>query len=547
MGFYDRMQQRLSGGNTFADRMAQRLEQSESPQVGVTLEGLDAERAAEEQRADAARFKPWSGPAQIPLEQTSQAGDPQWSGGSNASDAAFAAAGGVMTGLGMNPRDTLGDQAGGRVQLAHERRPWVSGGAQVVGEAVTQALLGLGPIAGGALSGFGNTEGSLNDKATGTVLGGAFGKIGNVAVGKLSSLLGRGAAAAEREAMNQGLMHSGATRGDLKRLDDLGGREKFAEGAQRLGLTGRPGKVMDRATAVDKAANAERAAIEQAADVDALAVDPAAVRGNMVGRVAAQFPGITPAHNAANVAAGYVDNIAPEPGAGAPWRQLDKQRQYWGEKANFASGTPENQVRQQMHGAVNEELGDALSLQTPGAGDRWRQLGRDQQVAKELGSIATAGADRAREWGVGDALAVGGGGALGALLGGYSSIPAAAATLAAKRGLQSNQHLLMQGGSKLGSLLARGGQGFADNVAQPALGSLGGQLGAAANPRLDQSALDMLRAGGQDLGPYKSQFAEAAGSPEPGAVSALVAELIQTDPVFRTQVLPQLRRIAGGP
>jgi len=63
---------------------------------------------------------------------------------------------------------------------------------------------------------------------------------------------------------------------------------------------------------------------------------------------------------------------------------------------------------------------------------------------------------------------------------------------------------------------------------------------------LTEAALDAMRNDPQALGPYLQQIAQAAGSREPDAVSALITRLSRTDPNFRTQVLPALRARTGG-
>lgn len=60
---------------------------------------------------------------------------------------------------------------------------------------------------------------------------------------------------------------------------------------------------------------------------------------------------------------------------------------------------------------------------------------------------------------------------------------------------------------------------------------------------LPQVALDVLYGGNQQaLGPYASDFAQAAVSRDPNAVGALISRLTQTDPQFRQTVLPELQR-----
>jgi hypothetical protein len=439
---------------------------------------------------------------------------PEGSWKDTATDAAGAWANGVFQGVGINPAEVLdatggqelGDRLRMKLQTGRQASPYAAGLGDFTGELTSQVASGLGPLAGGALSGWGNTEGDLATKATGAAVGGAMGKAGGMLTGKLSSLLREGSEAAGRSAMNKGLEQSGAEAADLRRLDQLGGREYFAEGAQRLGLTGRPGKVLTKAEKLAQQLEEQRAGLVGDAPPD---IDPRALGASVRG-AADRYPGITPVANAADNAAGYVDNI--DRGGRAGWDDVNAQRKYWGDKTNFASGTPEANMRKGVYGAYNDEMGDALSLRDAGAGDAWRQAGRDEQIAIELGDIASKGVDRAR----GREFSLTGTPAR--LLGDMVNGPGPAKLSAALQG----------GGSKLAG-------------AFPA-GVAGGNAGAATADQV----LDALQNSPQLLGRYTDQFAQAAGSPSPGAVSALIERLTMTDPDFRTQVLPQLSRPSGG-
>jgi hypothetical protein len=503
MGFYERAQQRLRAGS--------------QPQVGATLEGLDAEAAAAEQRG----FKPWTGPQQIPLEQTSEAGEARWGASADPNstllergieggrDALYSGAHGMFTGLGVNPSEFSPSIAASH-QMARERSPYAAPVGNIGGEMLSQGVAGVGPVVGGALSGFGNTEGDLEQKARGAVVGGTLGKVGSTLTNKLGALLGRRAANAEREAMERGLIQSGAQRADLKRLDELGGREYFAEGAKRLGLTGRPGRVNNKARELTEGIEAQRAEIvgDMPPDIDPRALG-ASVRG-----AAQRYPGITPVANAADRMALDAEGLAARGGA-APWQKVNGQRQYYGDKTNFASGTPEANVRKDVYRAFNDEMGDALSLQNPGSGDKWRQLGNDEQIAIELGDIAGGAVDRARTRDFSFT------GAAARALGGIANGP---------------------GPAKLSALTQRAGQGLANAFpVGAASGNAAGMIEERADKQVTERALDALHGNQQLLGTYASRIAEAAASPEPGAVNALIVKLIQTDPDFRTQVLPRLR------
>jgi hypothetical protein len=167
------------GGPSFDDELA--ALGGGTPQVGVTLEGLDTDRAAAEQSA----FKPWSGPAQIPATPSSSAGQAMW-GTQNDPNAdwldklAEGTGDGIQRGAmaatmgwgdelaGAMPEwagggDATRDAIRNRVQLAKERSPTASVVGDVAGAAVPAIATGLAsggamaalPLAGRVAGGFG--------------------------------------------------------------------------------------------------------------------------------------------------------------------------------------------------------------------------------------------------------------------------------------------------------------------------------------------------------------------------------------------------------
>jgi hypothetical protein len=205
-------------------------------------------------------------------------------------------------------------------------------------------------------------------------------------------------------------------------------------------------------------------------------------------------------------------------------------RDYWGREANFQSGTARNNLRKGIHGAINDEMDEAMSLANPGMGDAWRQSGRDLESGIALEEAARKSANAARVAGNNSSANASMFGTAKKAL--YDSWAPGAKE--AGYGMASGA---AQRGSQLGSLLQR----------TPS--TTAGVFGSSATPeppKLDQAALDALYGGGSELGQYKSQFAEAAGSPNPGAVQDLITRLTLTDPQFRTQLLPLLSRRAGG-
>lgn len=473
-------------------------------------------------------FQPFTGPEQIPLEETSSAGEPRWGASANPDsgwlergreglgDAMYSGAHGVFTGLGMNPSE-LSPRIAARQLLGQERSPYASAAGGFGGELAVQAASGVGPVLGGALSGIGNTQGELEDKAVGAAVGGTLGKVGDVAMGGLSKALGLGSQAAAREGLNRGLTQSGAETADLRRLDELGGREYFAEGQKRLGLRGKPQKVLSKAEQKVADLEAQRAEIVGSEGPD---VDASALYSSVAG-ASQRYPGISPVRNATEKMAGDVYNISQPRGAieAAPWDKVNAQRQYYGDKTNFASGTPEANVRKSIYGAYNDEMGDALSLRDPGAGDAWRQAGRDEQIAIEMGDIASKGVDRARNRDFS-----------------FTGTPARMLKDAVSGpGPKELQAGLLSGAS----MGARGMQ----EMSGPASGQFASAMAersGAGNPDTAEQALTLLQSNPRALGGFASKFAEAAASPTRDAVTALIAKLTLTDQDFRTRILPQL-------
>lgn len=103
---------------------------------------------------------------------------------------------------------------------------------------------------------------------------------------------------------------------------------------------------------------------------------------------------------------------------------------------------------------------------------------------------------------------------------------------------------LLNAGASVVSGLGATAQGIGTNLQSPAssltAATLGG--GQSRGNLLPDAALSALQNDPQQLGSYKGEFAKAAVSPEPGAVGALIARLVNTDERFRTEVLPALQR-----
>lgn len=491
-------------------------------------------------------FKPWSAPGDAGSPTSTRPGErsryvnPERGSLSSlladtGSDAVQGAAGGVFSGLGVNPQQDMGGAIRARQQLAEDRSPAATGAGKLIGEAGIQtaaapAALARAPVAAGALSGFlsgfGNTNGTLAERGRGGVGGAAVGAVvapvASAATGKLSSLLENKAPQLAENQATHGLMNRGAQPSDLARLDELGGRQQFYDDANRLGIKGKPADAAPAARQVANDAEATRAAIE--ARNAGVQVDPnaaaAAVRG------ANPYPGVTRMDRAADRAANQVQQAGPGLGA------MDTQRAYYGNSSNFASGSPNQVLGQRVHGAINGEMEDAINLANPGEGSQWRQAGQDERTGLELSGIAQRAADtqRAAPW-----------------------TPGEVATGGLSRLINNNRHAIAEtgygaaagmanGGAKLGSLLQGAPAAFS--------GDVGGKYSAENSKplRVDQAALDLLGGGskGAELGQWRDQIAQAAGSPDTGAVQATITRLTMSDPEFRIKILPLLRQQAGG-
>lgn len=458
-----------------------------------------------------------------------------------AKDAVTGLAEGAYRGVGIDPAQLFGDRAAMQMQAAHSASPTASRIGEFGGEAGIQTLGGralspllkgakVAPAAAGALSGLlsgvGNSSGSATDRARaglgGAAAGAVLAPVIGGATGKLSSLLENKAPQLAENQATHGLMNRGAQPSDLARLDELGGRQQFYDDANRLGIKGKPAEAAPVARQVANDAEATRAAIE--ARNAGVQVDPnaaaAAVRG------ANPYPGVQRMDRAADRAANQVQQAGPGLGA------MDTQRAYYGNSQNFASGTPNAQLGKGIHGAINNEMEDAMNLANPGDGSAWRQAGRDERTGIELGGFAQKAADtqRAAPW-----------------------TPGEVATGGLSRLINNNRHAIAEtgygaaagmanGGAKLGSLLQGAPAAFS--------GDVGGKYSSENSKplRVDQAALDLLGGGskGAELGQWRDQIAQAAGSPDTGAVQATITRLTMSDPEFRIKILPLLRQQAGG-
>lgn len=533
-----------SGGSSLRDRLnAFRQPQPDEPQVGVTLEGLDTEREA--QAGQGGGFKPWTQPgdAGSPTVTDQTAPSDQFQrpalGGSEAAqqagldglnDAAHAAAGGVYSSIGVNPGQAFGQNVNARLAAGNARSPMPSMVGKLGGEALMQGMAlpaRLGVVASGAVSGglsaVGDTAGGAWDKTKAGVQGLLQG-------GSLAGLLhgaGKFVGAAEdplaRSANRSYLRQGGGTTGDLNAFDKNipGGAQGLAERMQDQnvgnGFMAGPGSYQNDAQKLIDTADTGRTALAQGApQIDRAALTSAVTDAGNQG-----LPNTTqglPGRIRANVAteAGAMNSLNPgQPGVS--FGEANNYRKLLGDKTNWANDPNANDAAfQRMHGALNGEMSDALTLQNPGAGEQWRNFGRNERDAIAMQQMAARGENR------------GGGGI---------TVPSAASGVAGL--LRSNSNAIAKN-------VANAGAGFAANtgaaapVAAAIGGTYGGEKAAGADPV--QSAMNYIYSPSQgaELGPYKALFMQAAGSGDKDAMKALVQRLTMTDTDFRTNVLPLL-------
>lgn len=519
---------------------------------------------------DAQGFKTWHQPGDANSPTTTQPTPPEWSRprydpfrmGSDtagaqmreaASDGTYSAAGGVLSGAGINPGQALGTNVANRLDEAQARSPTASGVGKFGGElgvqlAATPAKLGalLSGAVGGGLSAVGNTAGGLYDKAKAGLQGSAIGAGAGYAAGKLASLLGSAAEPLERAGNRQYLRQGGAATSDLNRLDRTvpGGAQAVAQSgrAQGIGdgfLAGPSGYQNDAQRAIESM-DARRAVLSQGApnlDPNALA---ASIRQGGAGHLPASTDGAAGALRSGVEREAAAAQQLGSPQNGVPWDEANKLRQFYGDRANF-SNNPNvvDRTRMGMHGGVNDEMEQALSLQNPGAGEEWRGLGRSERDAMSIQDIGARAENRGGGVGLMDAGLAAAGYAGGGPGGGALSVLAGRAAKAAAPAMMKNAAFA-------GSNVA-GGVGQLSPLLASASGTASGDY--ASKPlRVDQAALDLLGGGskGAELGQWRDQIAQAAGSPDTGAVQATITRLTMSDPEFRIKILPLLRQQAGG-
>jgi len=586
-GFDEELQQALGGGGSSFDDELNAALGGGYPQVGVTLEGLDAERAAAEQSA----FKPWSGPAQVPLQQSSSAGAAKWGtqhdpeaglwesvleGGSDfgqraAQSATFGYGDEIVGALAGEQR---GQAVRDRQQLAQERSPgWSLAGDVAGGLGMAAATGGIGHgIRGaaatgaleGGLAGAGyaddgdRLEGALQGAGAGAALGGAGGALGAGASGA-ASWVGEKAAPWLRE---QGLLNrvasSGLYGGSMDRLaQNQGGKQGVAqlgEWMENHGLTQwTPEGIGDEAASMNSMWQGD-----QRAFIDDLAgrpegmpmVDTGAV-GDKLRREAGQLSQLPDADSARQVT--QYRQEAEALANKSEWDQMPfdqalRARQGYDKAVNWdkLGGSREDglyeEVARDAGNGLRGGLVESLENTSPELAPRWESI---QENLGNSATIAGVGNSRAmREFG-NQPLSLPS--LIGAAGGGFPGMVAAAAV---KTGGRAGAANVLGGASKAANWIG--------DMAGPAgaFGDAGGAIAAQEAGRdegqqasrgfmLPQAAMQLLQSEPQALGPYQKQFADAAASPDSGAVKALLTKLRQSDETWRTTYLPKLQMVTG--
>jgi len=279
---------------------------------------------------------------------------------------------------------------------AKQQHPYLYAGGEMVGSTAPAMLLGAGGGAAAKAAGAGrmltaagtgaalggaegagrseadSPQGVARDAAVGAGVGGALGVGGELAapyVAKGARWLGDklegGADTLGTMADEQKLAAAGAERGALRKLKEKpGGLERYAEGAERLGI-GRNRLGFIPATTRQHVADAETAAAAAGATKDQIAgqlQDAAvAVDGRDVAaaiRKLAAGEGKGPAGKAVR---DEVEAIAQgfEAMGVVPFGEMNAELQSWGQATNFDAGSLRQNLRKKIYSAVNDSLSDA--------------------------------------------------------------------------------------------------------------------------------------------------------------------------------------------
>lgn len=546
-------------------------------------------------------FKPWSGPQQVPLQQSSSVGQALWGTQNDpnadpldqlaegASDFGQRAAMSATMGYGDEILGALGADQGAirdRVQLAKERSPgWALGGdiaggiapALATGNVAAPAMSAL-PLAGKVAAGMGFGAEQAGLAASGYADGGnrwqaatdaapmgaALGGAGELAASGASGALQWGRDTAAPWLKQSGLIDRVASSGRSGAgMEELGGRQNIVDLGQWMennGVTGlTPGRVAKQVTPiVDNLTGQQGDFLDQLATMDSPpTVNTEAIAGQL-GDYASQQARLTPPANqtqaagARNAAQSLLDASQPltdvSPGANSPMagRSMDfgnalDQRQAWDKQAHWAKlnqDTPSEAVAKETANALRGGLVDSLQQQAPDLAPQW------QNIQGNLSNALDVQAPSVRR----DLRSAGEAALPFSGVGGTARTLGALAIRTGGRGIAADAQ---RGGSAALDWLGTQGDnvaGFTEGASQMGAQQYGANDGVKQSRGylLPQAAQQMMQQPGS-LGPYEKQFFDAANSQDQNALSSLITKLSHTDQRFQPylQKLQQLTAEGG--
>lgn len=478
----------------------------------------------------------------------------------------------------------LGERFGQNVDAAIAKAPgWGAGGRMVGGLAQSAFIPGGGIAANAVGAGVTGTvdsyaHGDPNDpeRAMNALAAGGKDALTAGTFSAAAPLITRGA---------QGLRNSSYVNRARAALGDTGVDKlvaKKGEGAveaigqrideAKLGrglLPGNQARYVGNAAQLEAEAGPRMGAAEDA--ISTLASPPTVPVGDIVQRQrdAAQKlggmydPGAAREARFRNAMADRIEGNTPNvvgQGGNADWnsaldnrRYLDKQINY--ERRAGARAPMQEDVRSEvandLRGGVKNSLNQGVDNGTvpPELAHEWIGANDDFALGKQVQKFATPNTPgllgRALPYAVGGAGVFSGHPVLGAAAG--------AGTKAAIGGMQGRGASMIAGmqgmgaagleaaaGPQAGARMDAMGRAFRDQQTSPAQST-----GQGRGNKLGEAALSALQNNPQIFGQWQAEFAQAASSPEPGAVNALISRLAQKDPEFRAGPLQQLQQMTA--
>ena len=475
-----------------------------------------------------------------------------------------------------NTTGTGGAYTGGRNQerganaAAQKAHPMVYGAAEMAGGSAPAALLGGvgGKVVGKVAPKFAEylASGSLGARATAGAAGGA---VQGVAVGAgtseadsaggvaLDAAVGAGlggtvgaaipaipaavrgagkkltGASDElgRIATEQRLAAAGVERSGFKKLRAKpGGLERYAEGADRLGI-GKggvlPQTVRQHADQADAAAETARAAKD--AIVARLDGAGAKVSGKRVGDAIRELKKGVDRRSGQHIEdeAVYFDELGD-----LPWSEMNLELQGAGSGTKWDSNSPIAKMGKKVYGKINEAMASSADDIEPEAGKAWRAAKEDEHIAMKLGEFGENKLNQAGNRGISPTDYMAGGGA--AVVAGPA---AGVGAIVANKLLRSREHAVAAPLAKGAARMFGSAAGVADRA--------GAKIGAA----LDSTA---GRIGAQSIAGQAGTSSAAASSKSPTSTESPNAEQhvqqqqsAATDPEFRAWLREQNRKKEG--